>query len=104
MADHAAKVVLDRSSDRKSLKDEAFADALAKRANFRRCVDGALRGNSEASGGMALLAYFPDGSKVVVYRAGTVFGKLASAFLAEVLTLEWGLKEFAIPLKNKRHT
>ncbi len=45
---------------------------------------------------MALFAYYPSGRRVLLFRAGVVFGQLQSAFLSEMLALEWCLKEFLI--------
>ena len=49
----------------------------------------------EHCGGMAILAYYPDGRKMVLSRAGTIFDKLHSAFVAEILALEWCLCQIA---------
>ena len=45
-----------------------------------------------ASGCMALYSYFLNGRVVELHRGGTLFGMLSSAFLAELLALEWALE------------
>ena len=95
-ADHAANVALDQGSDWKVVDLKAMQDGLACNANFRVCVDGALRGGAKASGGMTVIAYYPGGKKQLIQRSGTIFGELSSAFLAEALALEWCLTEFTI--------
>ena len=94
VADHAANCALDMSSPWE-LKDE-LATGFANRNEicYRICVDGALRGNGQASGGMAVLAYTCGGVQACLYRAGVLFGCLDSAFSAEVLAMEWALESF----------
>ena len=65
-----------------------------KSLNFRLCVDGALRGNGSAAAGMALLAYTAEGESIVLQRGGLLLENVSSAFLSEMLVLEWALTYF----------
>ena len=49
-----------------------------------------MRGDGSASGGLALFAY-TDGKEILIAKAGKLYGQLRSAFLAELLSLEWCL-------------
>ena len=72
-----------------------LARALTEGANFRVCVDGARRGSGDSAAGVAIVAYYRDGSHAVVHRGGKLLGSLPSAFMAEALALEWELETFA---------
>jgi hypothetical protein len=90
LADHAANVTLDMGAD---WQQDGSMKAIPKpRCNLRLCVDGARRGSSEAAAGLALIAYLPDGTEVIALRAGKRLGQLKSAFVSEMLALEWGLE------------
>ena len=94
VADHAANMALDIGEEWVRRDTEAIREAKCSQANFRLCFDGARRGNAEASGGLAVFAYYPSGRRVLLLRAGKPFGPLGSAFLAEALALEWCLSVF----------
>ncbi|CAK0847987.1 unnamed protein product [Prorocentrum cordatum] len=91
VADHAANVALDTDSDWERICDEVVCRATADRMNLRVCVDGALRGNGRAAGGMVIYGYTATSCRTELYRAGKCFGNLNSSFLAEMLALEWAL-------------
>ena len=88
LADHAANVTLDLNSDWEHME----WSTAASKSNIRICVDGALRGNGLAAGGMAVFAYTENVGRELVMRAGKHFGHLDSAFLAEASALEWALE------------
>ena len=56
---------------------------------LRVCSDGARRGDGSAAVGFALLSYDKDGRKTILKRAGKLIGNLKSAFVAEMIALEW---------------
>ena len=61
---------------------------VAKKHSANLCLSsgGALRGNSEASAGMAIVVF---GNRAnVLYCAGKLPGSLSSAFAAEVMAME----------------
>ena len=91
VADHAANAALDTESDWERGCEEDARRATTDRMNLRMCVDGALRGNGKAAGGMVIHGYTSSSCIRVLYRAGKCFGHLNSAFLAEMLALEWAL-------------
>ena len=91
VADHAANAALDTESDWERGCEEDARRATTDRMNLRMCVDGALRGNGKAAGGMVIYGYTSPSCRRVLYRAGKCFGHLNSAFLAEMLALEWAL-------------
>ncbi len=90
VADHAANCALDVATAWEL--GETSEIEMSSNPRIRLCVDGARRGNGQASGGMAVLAHAADGSKTYVQRGGVVFGCLDSAFSAEVLAMEWALE------------
>ena len=63
-------------------------------SNFRLCVDGARRGGGKASAGMALMVCNEDGIPTVLCRGGLLLSNTSSAFLAEMLAMEWALEWF----------
>ena len=63
---------------------------------WRLCFDGARRESGKSAAGMALLAYYPGGRQNILHRSGKVLGILNSAFLAEMLALEWALEQVTI--------
>ena len=85
IADYAANLALDTGDWEQWLPERISCDE----PTFRLSFDGALRGNGQAAGGMAI---WRDGA--CIYRAGKQFGQLDSAFTAEVLSLEWALESF----------
>ena len=91
LADHAANVALDLKEDWFRADWARIRRAKSTNANLRLCLDGALRGDGSSSAGLALVAYPADGSEVLLCRAGRVTGRLGSAFVAELLALEWGV-------------
>ena len=94
LADHAANVAMDSGHNWDEIDLEAFQKAQNEIARIRVCSDGALRGNGKAAAGMAMIAYFPDGSKVIIRRAGRILQGVSSAFVSEVVALEWSIKCF----------
>ena len=88
LADHAANCALDLQSSCEMHEESAVSHF----AYLRMCVDGARRGSGQASGGLAILAYTGSGHAVELYRAGTCFGVLDSAFSSEVYAMEWALE------------
>ena len=96
VADHGANVALDLGQEWQILRKLESQHAIAAGANIRLCFDGALRGNGSAAGGLEILAYYPDGSRVSLCRSGCLFQGVDSAFQAEVQTLEWCLHQFEI--------
>ena len=95
MADHAANVALDGKSSWSTTDARNMARARIECANIRVCVDGARRGSGDSAAGVAIVAYYSDGTHTVVHQAGKLLGILSSAFMAEALALEWGLQAFA---------
>ena len=92
VADHAANCALDLAA---AWETHGGGNAYKiEGCNIRICVDGARRGNGQASGGMAVFAYEADGSRSCLYRSGVVFGVFNSAFTAGVLAMEWTLESF----------
>ena len=96
IADHCANIALDKGSDWHVLDDESLNAAGACKLNLRLCADGALRGTGQAAAGMCLLAYGEDGVEMLLYRAGKVLGELSSAFVSEILAMEWCLDVFFV--------
>ena len=98
IADHAANMALDLGQEWVRKDPEAIHEAKRcyGHVNFRICFDGARRGNAEASGGLAVFAYYPTGRRDLLLRAGKPFGKLPSAFMAESLAMEWCLQTFRV--------
>ena len=96
MADHAANVALDAGEDWSSPQSSADVKQalLQDNAHIRICSDGAKRGSGSSAAGYAIMAYSPDGTMRVLKRSGRSLGKLGSAFLAEMLALEWCLDVF----------
>ena len=92
-ADFAANVSLDLGSDWGRKDEAAIQEAKRVGANFRLCSDGALRKGGKASAGLAFFAYI-DGRRRLLYIAGCLLHGLQSAFVAELLAMEWCLKEF----------
>ena len=91
-ADHAANVVLDGAGDWSYRDDEATKEAIANGANLRLCSDGARRGDGHSAAGMSLYAYFDNNrERTLLWRAGTQLATLQSAFVAELLAMEWCL-------------
>ena len=93
-ADHAAYVALDSKSDWSITDFDVLAVAQKERANIRATADGAKRGDGQSAAGIAFIAYFPDGRRIVFHRAGKWLGILSSAFLAESIAMEWCLESF----------
>ena len=94
LADHAANVALDKQSGW-MVQDACALQAVDSRTNYRLCIDGAVRGDGAAAAGLALLLYGPSHNGRVLYRGGCLLGNLNSAFLAEMLALEWALTRFS---------
>ena len=93
-ADHVANVALDLKSDWEESDEESWREARARKANIRLCCDGARRGCGQSAAGMVILAYYLGARKEVLLRSGKLLGNLSSAFLAEMLALEWSLEVF----------
>ena len=100
LADHAANVALDGGRDWERREHEGAQAFLRAGANLRLCIDGAKRGDGSSAAGLAILAYSPDHGQMLLYRAGRQLGRLSSAFVSEVIALEWGL-EFLADLLQK---
>ena len=94
LVDHSAKVALDCRKDWCVIDEAALRVAKERKACIRLCSDGAKRGNGDSAAGMAVVAYFQDGSSKVLRRSGKSLGKLSSAFVAEAVSLEWCLDVF----------
>ena len=94
MADHAANVAMDSGHDWDQSDPEAMRKAHHTNARIRVCSDGALRRNGKAAAGMAMIAYFPDGSSVTLRRAGRILQGVSSAFVSEAMALEWSVQCF----------
>ena len=84
---------LGRSWGRKD--DSTIQEAKNGPTNFRICCDGALRRNSKAAAGLAIFSYI-RGRRKLLYIGGCPLDGLKSAFVAELLALEWSLKEFRL--------
>ena len=93
-ADHAANVALDSKGDFHVGSLDALAAALPRNACVRLSVDGAKRGDGSSAGGMAIMVYGDDGTPQLMYRAGRIFDTQTSAFVAELLALEWAFSVF----------
>lgn len=91
LTDHAANVALDIKEDWSRADWEKMGSAKRKHAYLRLCVHDALRGDGSSAAGLALLPCATDGSEVLLCRAGRVMARLGSAFVAELLALEWGV-------------
>ena len=89
VADHPANVALDLQRDWQH--DSGYKMVNKTSYNWRFCIDGARRGIGDASAGLALIAYSTNGEEQLVHRAGKQLGHLDSAFVAEIMPLEWGL-------------
>ena len=94
LADHAANVALDMKSDWQYGHQDSIERARTSGTNLRLCFDGAKRQEGNSSAGMALIAYYSDGSRDLLYRGGRLLGTLESSFTAEALALEWSLDVF----------
>ena len=90
-ADHAANCALDLGQPWERSNRENIELSIEVKANIRLCFDGARRGGGQASAGIAIFAYLPRGGTILLYRAGCIFGSLSSAFLSEMMALEWCL-------------
>ena len=62
MADHAANVALDGKSSWSTTDARNMARARIECANIRVCVDGARRGSGDSAAGVAIVAYYSDGT------------------------------------------
>jgi hypothetical protein len=80
--------------------DNALQEARRSGANLHFCADGALRGGGQAAAGICLLTYGQDGEVIILHRAGKVLGELSSAFVAEMLAMEWCLESFVILMSD----
>eukprot|EP00973_Karenia_brevis_P050734 7047775-Karenia_brevis.AAC.1 len=89
-ADHAANVALDCGKDWAVKTEQAPESMQANSWNLRLCCDGARRGDGQSAAGLALFCY-TGSSRVLLCRAGAVLNNLTSAFIAELLALEWAL-------------
>ena len=94
VADHAANVAMDSGHDWDQSDPEAMRKAHHTNARIRVCSDGALRRNGKAAAGMAMIAYFPDGSSVTLRRAERILQGVSSAFVSEAMALEWSVQCF----------
>jgi len=94
IADHAANVALDVQRPWREVHMQAFEEANKAGTNFRLCVDGACRNHQHGSVGFALFAYLPGERRSLILRAGKPVDDVRSAFLAELLAMEWGLHIF----------
>jgi len=103
VADHAANMALDTQTSWERLDVEFLKVALEEAANLRLCIDGACRAQKDGAVGMALFAYSRNGGCRLVYRAGKPLGDTRSAFLAELLALEFGLQTFVSLCMEKVH-
>ena len=74
------------------VQQDNISKAMSAQTNYRLCFDGARRGSGSASAGMALIAYYSNGERELLCRAGKILGTLPSAFLAEALAMEWALE------------
>ena len=95
IADHAANVTLDEGDSwmqhEKTVEDTGLhIDSV----NFHLRVDGARRGDSSSAAGMALMVHGADGKATILRRAGLLLKSSSSAFLAEMLAMEWALECF----------
>ena len=55
----------------------------------RFSFDGAKRASGKAAAGTVAIAYYSNGERQLLFRAGKLLGELRSAFLAESLAAEW---------------
>ena len=94
LADSAANQALDTGSDWSFTHQTELARALTDGRTFRVCFDGAMRKHGDAAAGLAVMAYYDNGDRDLLLRAGKKLGKLNSAFLAETLACEWALDTF----------
>ena len=94
LADNAANLALDRGEDWTFVSAERVLQAKSEPVNYRLCFDGAKRGTGSSAAGVALLAYYFDGRRDLLFRGGKLLGKLDSAMVAECLALEWSLDLF----------
>ena len=92
IADHAANYALDSGRAWQQRSCGSCSSWAVGTPNLHLCVDGARRGDGNSAVGMALFAFSPVGERELVYRAGKILGNLPSAFVAELLALEWGLE------------
>ena len=88
LADHAAIVAFSMNSDWYSGHQDSIERAKISVANYRLCFDWAKRGQGGAAAGMTLIAYYDDGSKNLLLRAGNLINGVKSWFTAEALALE----------------
>ena len=89
LADDAANRAVDSNSDWFHVHEECLRRARQHKVNLRLCFDGALRGSRRGSAGVAVIAYYSDGHRDILYRGGKLLGDLSFSFLAEALALEW---------------
>ena len=94
LADHAANVAVDTGHDCDQIDLKATRKAQNEAARIRVCSDGALRRNGRAAARMAMIAYFPDGSHVVLRRADKILQGVSSVYVFEVVALEWSIQCF----------
>ena len=94
-ADFAANVCLDLGHSWGRKDDAAIQEAKQGQSNFRISCDGALRKGCKASAGLAIFSYM-KGRRKLLYIGGCLLDGLQSAFVAELLALEWSLQEFRL--------
>ena len=100
LADDGANMALNGASDWRHMHEDNIFRARASNVNYRICFDGACRGPGDAAAGAVAIAYYKDGRREVLFRAGILLGKLHSAFLSELLALEWALDLFLPVIHN----
>ena len=89
-----ANIALDRKSDWQYVHCDSIARAKESQVNYRLSFDGAKRGGGDSAAGVVLIAYYSNGDRELLYRAGRLLGDLDSSFTAEALALEWSLDMF----------
>ena len=94
LADDAANKSFDRQADCDYIHNEVLLRIRQETANIKMCFDGARRGGGSAAAGVAAIAYFPNGERELMFRAGKVLGILGSAFLAEAFAAEYCFELF----------
>ena len=102
VADHAVNATMDQSWGRGRTSD--LKKAIQEKVFLRVCIDGGRRSSSLGALGFAMYAMSSQADAStkcrLVLRGGKLLVEVASAFLAEVLAIEWTL-ECAIGTRSK---
>jgi len=96
LADHAANCTLNTRQSWKWAVNATLRNAIRYRFNLCATVDGARRGKWGRRSGHGDYSSSWKPEPLLLFRAGCPLGKLASAFLAELISFDWGFDKLAM--------